>query len=163
MAVFDVSVKPENRWRLCRNPCCGNKLTGYAYGGKAAECNTCWRRRRVFTDSAKHDAWKQRRNKYNRDLRRSVVDALGGACACCGVSRYEFLAVDHIHGGGNRHRQRKPGGNAIWLEIQSEGFPRDKYQILCHNCNMARGFYGDCPHDPCGGIDERTPVGYLAP
>jgi hypothetical protein len=21
-----------------------------------------------------------------------------------------------------------------------------KYQILCHNCNSARSFYGGCPH-----------------
>ena len=20
------------------------------------------------------------------------------------------------------------------------------FQILCHNCNMAKGFYGKCPH-----------------
>lgn len=34
-----------------------------------------------------------------------VIHAYGGACACCGESREPFLAIDHIAGGGNKHRK----------------------------------------------------------
>lgn len=30
-----------------------------------------------------------------------------------------------------------------WLK--TNGYP-DGFQTLCHNCNMAKGFYGICPH-----------------
>ena len=57
---------------------------------------------------------------------------------------YEFLAIDHINGGGNKHRKelkndKLPG----WLA--KNNFP-EGFRILCHNCNMALGFYGFCPH-----------------
>ena len=26
------------------------------------------------------------------------------------------------------------------------GFPKDKYRLLCHNCNQSMGWYGYCPH-----------------
>jgi hypothetical protein len=25
------------------------------------------------------------------------------------------------------------------------------YRVLCHNCNLARGFYGYCPHEKFDG------------
>jgi hypothetical protein len=25
-------------------------------------------------------------------------------------------------------------------------FP-DGFQVLCHNCNLAKGYYGECPHN----------------
>lgn len=30
-------------------------------------------------------------------------------CVCCGESRYEFLSLDHIHGGGITHRLQVNG------------------------------------------------------
>jgi hypothetical protein len=29
--------------------------------------------------------------------------------------------------------------------LAKHGYP-DTFQLLCHNCNLARGFYGTCPH-----------------
>ena len=44
--------------------------------------------------------------------------AYGGyKCTCCGETEPKFLSIDHTG-----------------------------YQILCHNCNMALGSYGYCPH-----------------
>lgn len=69
------------------------------------------------------------------------------ACACCGEPQYEFLSIDHIAGGGSKHR-REHGmtGHAFYRWLIKEGFP-DGYRVLCHNCNMAKGFYGVCPHE----------------
>jgi hypothetical protein len=64
-------------------------------------------------------------------------------CACCGEGTYEFLAIDHVNGGGSQHRKTVKGH--VVRDICRNDFP-DGYQVLCHNCNMAKGFYGQCPH-----------------
>ena len=64
-------------------------------------------------------------------------------CACCGEKEYKFLAIDHINGGGLKHL-RKIGNNILgW--IRKNNYPKG-FQILCHNCNFAKGHYGKCPH-----------------
>lgn len=81
------------------------------------------------------------------NTRLEVVTHYGGKCACpgCLESRIEFLALDHINGGGNKHRRdEKIGRMDMWLK--RNGFPSG-FRVLCHNCNMARGFYGYCPHE----------------
>lgn len=87
------------------------------------------------------------REKIARDkLKAATFEAYGSACKCCGESRREFLCVDHIHGGG--YQDRKANGKSIHHRLKREGYPKDKYQILCNNCNMSLGFYGYCPHHP---------------
>jgi hypothetical protein len=69
-------------------------------------------------------------------------------CACCGEMRYEFLAIDHIHGGGIRHAKEigiKTGGRRMYHWLIKNNFP-DGFRVLCHNCNLSMGFYGYCPH-----------------
>jgi hypothetical protein len=77
-------------------------------------------------------------------LRAEILEAYGSKCACCGESTPEFLSIDHVEGGGYEHRKRR-GPNCVLRDVKLEGFP-PKYQLLCHNCNMAKGLYGRCPH-----------------
>ena len=65
-------------------------------------------------------------------------------CNCCGEMTYEFLSIDHIIGGGGKHRRLLRGRN-FYLWLVKENFPKG-YQVLCHNCNQAKGLYGKCPH-----------------
>jgi len=89
----------------------------------------------------------------NKKRRIIVLEYYSGKlpkCACCGESTYEFLSIDHINGGGNKHRKEMgmkngKGGN-IYHWLIKNNFP-EGYQVLCHNCNMAKGFYGICPHN----------------
>lgn len=57
----------------------------------------------------------------------------GGRCVCCGIDRPIFLALDHVRGDGKADRAR---GKVLARAI-AEHRP-DLYQILCHNCNMAK-------------------------
>ena len=85
------------------------------------------------------DIEKERRRRY----RLEAFDAYGGAkCACCGDTHVEFLAIDHINGGGEEHR-KTVRNICSWL--RSRGWPPG-YRILCHNCNQSIGYYGYCPH-----------------
>jgi hypothetical protein len=78
------------------------------------------------------------------ELRRRVIDGYGGLCQCCGEKAIEFLAIDHVDGGGREERLRL-SIHQIMVKIERENFP-DDYRILCHNCNQAIGWYGYCPH-----------------
>lgn len=77
-------------------------------------------------------------------------------CSCCGESHLEFLAIDHIEGGGAAHR--RVVGSSFFLWLQREGYPSG-FRILCHNCNLAMGYYGRCPHQGPSittALSERT-------
>jgi len=100
-------------------------------------------------------AQRQRRNKRSdhylalakksRDkLRNEVLKAYGSKCACCGEIQPEFLAVDHINNDGAEHRRTVGTGLYQWL--RKNGFPKEVFQLLCHNCNFAKAKYGVCPH-----------------
>jgi len=89
-----------------------------------------------------------------KELRLLILQHYGGRppkCACCGEQRLEFLVIDHIEGGGHRHREtvKKTGVGFYWW-IKRNGFPTG-LRVLCHNCNMSRGCYGYCPHDKESG------------
>lgn len=96
------------------------------------------------------------RAKKRRDaLRAETLQAYGHACACAGCTeiRAEFLAIDHTNGDGAAHRReicgqnKLFGGTRIYGWLKKRGFPKDRFRLLCHNCNLARGFYGYCPHE----------------
>lgn len=86
--------------------------------------------------------------KWSRVRSASIIKHYGGKCACCGESRREFLALDHIGGGGNKHRKslKTNGGGTFYAYLHARGYPHG-YRVLCHNCNQARGSYGYCPHE----------------
>ncbi len=75
--------------------------------------------------------------------RQLAIEKYGSKCACCGEKEYKFLGFDHIDGGGNKHR--KVTKNKTVKFLIENNYP-DTFQILCHNCNLAKGFYGECPH-----------------
>lgn len=89
-------------------------------------------------------AHQARMKVVNRKVRDAVLAAYGGVCQCCGESTYEFLSIDHINSGGNKHK-KELGVKTIGRWLFKNNFPAG-FQVLCHNCNMAKGIYGACPH-----------------
>ncbi len=84
-------------------------------------------------------------------LRRKVLALYGNQCICCGESQYEFLSLDHVNGGGRKHRENiNKGGHTFYAWLLKQEYQPNVYQILCHNCNLAKGFYGQCPHEEVG-------------
>jgi hypothetical protein len=68
-------------------------------------------------------------------------------CSCCSEGRIEFLALDHINGGGHKERKTpgRKGSYGLWKWLIKNEYPVG-YRVLCHNCNMSYGLYGYCPH-----------------
>lgn len=82
------------------------------------------------------------RASMNR-LKIDVLMAYGGlSCSCCQENHIEFLALDHIKGGGASHRRQVSN---VYRSLRKQGYPPG-YQVLCHNCNWAKHAYGECPH-----------------
>ena len=79
-----------------------------------------------------------------RGLRQKVIDMYGGKCNCCGETQFEFLAIDHVNGGGRQERETLSSWQLVNKVYKLNGSP--EYQILCHNCNSAKGWWGECPH-----------------
>lgn len=95
------------------------------------------------------------RNKYLVDkklrrieLRFMVLKEYGGKCVCCGESNLKFLVIDHIYNDGASHRKKYglKNGLGIYVWLKQNQFPKDRYQVLCHNCNSAKQYWGLCPH-----------------
>lgn len=66
-------------------------------------------------------------------------------CTCCGENEIKFLAIDHIDGNGSEDRKKHGSGSTFFAYLKKMKYPKG-YQVLCHNCNLAKGFYGECPH-----------------
>lgn len=64
--------------------------------------------------------------------RKFIIDKLGGKCIKCGFNDYRALQIDHIHGGGRKERKEVIFNNEYILKH------KDKYQILCANCNTIK-------------------------
>jgi len=103
---------------------------------------------------------RDRANKRNHRirLRQEVVSAYGGRCVCCGEDRIEFLSIDHIGGGGNKHRKSLGRtGYHFYYWLRRKGYP-EGFRVLCHNCNQSWGHYGHCPHLTGGEtVDGHSP------
>ena len=71
-----------------------------------------------------------------------------------------FLNLDHIQGREkmNSFKELKEIGYdsdvrdkslQIWIKNNNylSNLETEYFQILCHNCNVAKGIYGKCPHE----------------
>lgn len=88
--------------------------------------------------------------RWWKKLRTEVLTHYGNGllkCCCCGENDLVVLSLDHIAGGGTAERKRLGGSTCyLYIKLRKEGFPAG-YRTLCLNCNLARGFYGSCPHE----------------
>lgn len=155
---YDRSYRKKN--------CISMKAKAAAYYQKTRERQRSLAAIRYRQDPKKHvrrvGEWRKRNPEkaraaklraYTR-LRNLVVDSYGGACACCKESERLFLCVDHKGGGGNKHRKIVSPGWQLYQWLKRRGFPKEKFQLLCHNCNFAERFGQPCPHKTRQGKNE---------
>ena len=88
---------------------------------------------------------------YSKELSESNIPC----CNCCALNEYEFLEMDHIIPKREMERdsnmfkigfRSKLGGEQLLDWIIRNNFPKG-FQILCSNCNFAKGKLGKCPHE----------------
>jgi hypothetical protein len=136
--VSDVTEPDKPR----RCTCCNHLVPRGAYyrdpggpGGLQSRCGSC-------TREAALDRL--------RRIRDVVFAHYGGGnirCVCCSENMREFLALDHVMGGGTAARRSAgSAGTVIYVLLKKQGFPPG-LRILCHNCNCAKRDGRDCPHN----------------
>ena len=82
--------------------------------------------------------------KYSAKRRDETLIAIGGPlCVCCGETERSFLDIDHVNGGGNKHRKTVPDPNAFYKYVASHP---SEFQVLCCNCNHSKRRLGACAH-----------------
>lgn len=125
--------------------------------GLKFECIECSRRRskKYHSQNKEHvQEYEKKRNVLFKEqhgglgrcavLRLEVISAYGGRCSCCGEDKLEFLALDHVNGGGAKHIKENDS-QVHYRDAKKRNYPPD-YRVLCHNCNLSIGHYGYCPH-----------------
>jgi hypothetical protein len=96
---------------------------------------------------------KERQTSRRKKLKERVFQEYGGPwCACCGETNLYFLSIDHIDNNGAEERRILFGKSTTGLNfyewLSKNKFPnKDKYQVLCMNCNFGKARNnGICPH-----------------
>jgi hypothetical protein len=108
----------------------------------AKRCKVCKLIYRRERDSAPER--RARRVARHKEIRQQAFNGYGGKCSCCDEEKFEFLAIDHVHGNGRKERE-KLLTRQIADKVIKNNFP-DSYRVLCHNCNQSLGWFGYCPH-----------------
>lgn len=132
-----------------------NRPNGHRY-----ECKTCGLISQNKRYSANAPKYRAKVKDDNQCLKwRLFVEYSTGIphCACCGEHRIQLLCLGHKYGGGNKHRKvvfnGKIGtGRDMYRWAKKNNFPQI-FQVLCHNCNMAKSNNAECPahapHERC--------------
>ncbi len=127
-----------------RNRAAGNcsQCGGDLGNSDGKRCQNCIEKRNTWYQGSTT----QVKDKARRDdHKEAVLKHYGGKCINCGVSRPSFLAIDHVEGEGNTHRKEiGKWGSGFFKWLVDNNFPAG-FQILCHNCNMAKHLEGDLP------------------
>lgn len=128
---------------------------GYRYCKECKRIRTTNWRDDVKQDPIKNEDRKEKMRESakqrNRRYRSEAIEAYGSACVCCGETIPEFLHLDHVNNDGAEHRRELGNGSergsmALLTWARNNDWP-DTLQLKCHNCGMAEGFYGYCPHE----------------
>ena len=88
-------------------------------------------------------------NEKKLKIKKECYKAYGNKCKCCNEKEFDFLVIDHI-GGRNkrieRDKRKHKYGYYEYLRLKKLNYPKDKYQLLCMNCNFAIRGGKICPH-----------------
>jgi hypothetical protein len=100
------------------------------------------------------------------NLKSTIIEEYGEKCECCGELTWQFLTIDHTGNWGGEHRKllnkdntNSRGGKNVYQWLKTNGFPKDKFRLLCYNCNCCTGFNGFCQHEFLNGNGKQCKCG----
>ena len=131
--------------------CCGS---GLDIPGRV-QCSVCIGKAKEAY-SRNLDRRRDYQRAYQRRLKSDMVEAYGGECLCCGETESSMLTIDHIFEDGAEERRGFMGlGSGAYRTLKKMGYPKDRYQLLCFNCNVAKYHQGVCPHSGKAIFDQK--------
>lgn len=115
--------------------------------GVTSQCKECIDDRNRKWRQEHPDKWSAITGKYNKKIRKKTKNEClkyisGGVvcCARCGFTDIRALQIDHIHGGGSKENKKFHTTYDFhkYILSLSENVVKNKYQILCANCNWIK-------------------------
>jgi len=136
-------------WRL-KNPSKVKDMDKKAYQKNSNKSKEKSKRWRLLNKERNNELQLISRNRLKEDTF-NYYSGNNPVCICCGEQHFKFLTLDHIdaHKNGN-HTDKPRSGFKLYRWLRSHNFPSG-FQILCYNCNLAKGHYGVCPHKDING------------
>lgn len=103
---------------------------------KGGLCSSCYPRNKA---QVKRQSFK---------LKQDIVNGYGGKCNCCSYSDNIYaLTIDHIYNDRKTEIKLFKGStHTFYRWLRKMKYPKDRYRLLCMNCNFARQLYKICPH-----------------
>lgn len=123
------------------------RVVEYTNNGKNYWCSSC--RKEYYSKWVKKHPENDRENhkKHQQgDKLKCFIHYSGNPpkCECCGEQEMAFLTMDHINGGGRKHKKTIRSRLTTWL--RRNNYPKG-FRVLCFNCNCGRSINkGICPH-----------------
>lgn len=78
---------------------------------------------------------------YHQKIKRLILGHYSNGsmkCIRCGFDDIRALSIDHINGGGTKHREvTTKAGIAFYLWLKKNNYPKG-YQVLCMNCQWIK-------------------------
>lgn len=94
----------------------------------------------------KHQEITLQKRNAKLELKKRVLSHYGNeklACIYCGFDNMDALSIDHIHGGGAKHRRSLGrAGRDFYLWLERNNYP-EGFQTLCMNCQFIKRFAND--------------------
>jgi len=83
-------------------------------------------------------AFNARSTNHRRKLRIITILEYGGKCNHCGIEDLDVLDIDHIFNDGAADRKKNLFAYNLYRHLKKNGFPKDRHQVLCKNCNWKK-------------------------
>ena len=141
LTAFSADNNKKDGVRSWCRECCGKARKLYYLNNKEKLISATVKWRNDNPEKARLAS-----KKIREELKRQVVSGYGGRCSCCGETSMAFLTIDHINGGGQKHRKLRYNSYGVYKEIIQRDFP-DEFRVLCMNCNFAIRYGDKCPHE----------------
>lgn len=80
----------------------------------------------------------ERRKKYDQRIKLDVLTHYGNGipkCVLCGHARLTSLSIDHINGGGCKHKKEVVKGKNFYCWLIKNNYP-EGFRTLCLNCQF---------------------------
>jgi len=127
------------------------RRTAFTIARNMRQCKLCWSAymKKLRNNNLEKFRAKEKRITTNRCQRykQMIFEAYGRVCECCGETHEAFLTLHHKKDNGAEHRRLRRGAKLWYLDVIRAGFPKDEYGLLCMNCNYARRWGKQCPHE----------------
>lgn len=79
---------------------------------------------------------------YRDMIKAEMVEAYGGKCLHCGIDDPVILSLDHINDDSHVEKElfnnTSRGGAKRYGLLKKQGWPKDRFQLLCFNCNAKK-------------------------